>query len=70
MNNLKEIRRAKGLTRNALEKVSGVPARAIKAYESGQVDLMSASYRNIIMLSNALDVEPYELFMTIQEGSI
>ena len=70
MNNLKEIRKAKRMSRLALEKASGVPARAIKAYESGQVDLMNASYKNIIMLSDALAVEPYELFMTIQEGNI
>ena len=39
MNKLREVREARHLSREKLEAVSGVPARAIKAYESGQVAL-------------------------------
>lgn len=66
MNNLRNIRRDKHLSREKLEIVSGVPARAIKAYESGQVDLEKASYICVIKLAKALEVEPNELFL---EGS-
>lgn len=62
MNNLREIRQEKHLSREKLEKVAGVPARAIKAYESGQVALENASYIAVIKLAKALEVEPKDLF--------
>lgn len=62
MNNLRTIRKEKHLSREKLEKASGVPARAIKAYESGQVDLMNASYGAVIKLAKALEVLPADLF--------
>lgn len=62
MNNLRDIREARHLSREKLEAVSGVPARAIKAYESGQVALEKASYSSIMKLAKALEVEPSELF--------
>lgn len=62
MNNLREIRQEKHLSREKLEKVSGVPARAIKAYESGQVALENASYISVIRLAKALEVDPKDLF--------
>lgn len=61
-NKLQEIRKEKHLSREKLEVLSGVPARAIKAYESGQVSLEKASFISIIKLSKALDVEPLALF--------
>ena len=63
MNNLRNIRKNKHLSREKLEMASGVPARAIKAYESGQVDLEKASYICVIKLAKALEVEPSALFM-------
>lgn len=63
MNNLRNIRKNKHLSREKLEMASGVPARAIKAYESGQVDLEKASYICVIKLAKALEVDPTELFM-------
>ena len=62
MNNLRNIREERHLSREKLEAVSGVPARAIKAYESGQVALEKASYSSIMKLAKALEVEPSELF--------
>lgn len=62
MNKLREVREARHLSREKLEVVSGVPARAIKAYESGQVALEKASYSSIMKLAKALEVEPSELF--------
>ena len=62
MNKLREVREARHLSREKLEMVSGVSARAIKAYEIGQVALEKASYSSIMKLANALEVEPSELF--------
>lgn len=62
MNKLREIREERHLSREKLEAVSGVPSRAIKAYESGQVALEKASYSSIMKLAKALEVEPSELF--------
>lgn len=62
MNNLRTIRKGKHLSREKLEKISGVPARAIKAYESGQVALEKASYISIMKLAKALEVEPEQFF--------
>lgn len=62
MNKLRDIREARHLSREKLEAVSGVPARAIKAYESGQVALEKASYIAVIRLAKALEVEPKVFF--------
>ena len=62
MNYLREVRDAKRISREELEKMSGVPARAIKAYESGQVELEKASYIAVIRLAKALEVEPKVFF--------
>ncbi len=62
MNKLRDIREARHLSREKLEALSGVPARAIKAYESGQVALEKASYSSIMKLAKALEIEPSELF--------
>ncbi len=62
MNYLKEIRNDLRISREELEKRSGVPARAIKAYESGQVELEKASYVTVIHLAKALEVEPKAFF--------
>ena len=61
-NKLQDIRKEKHLSREKLEALSGVPARAIKAYESGQVSLEKASFISIIKLSKALEVKPLDLF--------
>lgn len=62
MNYLREVRDAKRISREELEKMSGIPARAIKAYESGQVELEKASYIAVIRLAKALEVEPKVFF--------
>lgn len=62
MNKLREIREERHLSREKLEAVSGVPARAIKAYEYGQVKLEKASYITVIRLAKALEVEPKAFF--------
>ena len=62
MNKLRDIREARHLSREKLEAVSGVPARAIKAYESGQVELEKASYIAVVRLAKALEVEPKVFF--------
>lgn len=62
MNYLKEIRNDLRISREELEKRSGVPARAIKAYESGQVELEKASYATVIHLAKAMEVSPDVFF--------
>ncbi len=62
MNYLREVRDAKRISREELEKMSGIPARAIKAYESGQVELEKASYIAVIKLAKALEVDPKVFF--------
>lgn len=62
MNQLEKIRKSKKLSREKLCALSGVPDRAIKAYESGQVDLAKASYSYVIKLAQALEVEPQDFF--------
>ena len=62
MNYLKEIRNDLRISREELENRSGVPARAIKAYESGQVELKKASYATVIHLAKAMEVSPDVFF--------
>ena len=61
-NYLREVRDDLHISREELERRSGVPARAIKAYESGQVELEKASYIAVIRLAKALEVEPKVFF--------
>lgn len=62
MNYLKEIRNDLRISREELERRSGVPVRAIKAYESGQVELEKASYATVIHLAKAMEVSPDVFF--------
>ena len=61
-NCLEEIRKSKHISREKLSRMSGVPTRAIKAYEYGQVPLHRASYIYVIQLAHSLEVKPADLF--------
>ena len=63
MNKLKQIRQAKGVSREGLSKMSGVKTRSIKSWEDGQVELEKASYSAIRKIAKALEVDPDDLFI-------
>lgn len=59
---LKELRKASGLTQEALGKRSGVSLRMIRAYEQGSQSLSRATAQTLLRLSQALSCQPEALF--------
>lgn len=55
MNNLKQIRIKKGITRKELAEKSGISARTIESYEQGKRNINKAKIETIIKLSKALE---------------
>lgn len=55
MNNLKQIRKSRGLTQHALAAVAGVALRTIQDYESGRRRIDGASLETLCNLAIVLD---------------
>lgn len=61
MENLKRIRRDKGLTQKKLSEKSGVSLDTIKSYEIGRRNLKNAKYSTLSKLARVLECEEGEL---------
>jgi len=61
VNRLRSYRNAQGLTLRELSQVSGVCAKRIAKYETGERSLKKAQAEAVIALSDALGVEPRQL---------
>ena len=60
-NNLKQIRKAAGLTQAELAKKSGVNLSMIQFYEQGFKDLNKAAFETGLRIAEALDCDPRDL---------
>ena len=60
-NNLKELRKAAGLTQAELAKKSGVNLSMIQFYEQGFKDLNKAAFETGLRIAEALDCDPRDL---------
>jgi len=60
-NNLKELRKAAGLTQAELAKKSGVNLSMIQFYEQGFKDLNKAAFETGLRIADALDCDPRDL---------
>lgn len=58
---LKFMREDKGMSQSELAKASGVPLRAIQAYEQGYKDINNAKVLTVLQLSEALECDVYEI---------
>ena len=61
MSNLKDTRKAKGLSQSKLAEISGVSIRMIQYYEQGVKDINKAEAMTVYKLSEALDCNVWEL---------
>ena len=61
MSNLKDTRKAKGLTQNKLAEISGVNLRTLQDYEQGHKDINKAEAMTVYKLSEALGCNVWEL---------
>lgn len=66
MDNLKELRKKKGLTQAELANIVGVSDVTINRYELG---LRTPKIDNILKIANALEVNP-QLFLNFKSGEI
>jgi transcriptional regulator with XRE-family HTH domain len=60
-NNLKELRKAAGLTQAELAKKSGVNLSMIQFYEQGFKDLNKVAFETGLRIADALDCDPRDL---------
>lgn len=60
-NNLKELRKAAGLTQAELAKKSGVNLSMIQFYEQGFKDLNKAAFETGLRIADALGCDPRDL---------
>ena len=60
-NNLKELRKAAGLTQAELAKKSGVNLSMIQFYEQGFKDLNKAAFETGLRIAEVLDCDPRDL---------
>lgn len=60
---LKVLRRFRNKTQQELSEETGITARTIQRYESSSTSLRSASYKNLVLLANALDVTVDDFFL-------
>lgn len=60
-NNLKELRKAAGLTQAELAKKSGVNLSMIQFYEQGFKDLNKAAFETGLRIAEALNCDPRDL---------
>ena len=58
---LKFYREDKGMSQSELAKASGVPLRAIQAYEQGYKDINKAQVVTALQLAEALECDVYEI---------
>lgn len=58
---LKFMREDKGMSQSELAKKSGVPLRAIQAFESGYRDINKAQVITVLQLSEALECDVYDI---------
>lgn len=60
---LKVLRRFRNKTQQELSKETGITTRTINRYESSSEGLRSASYKNLALLADALDVNVDDFFL-------
>jgi transcriptional regulator with XRE-family HTH domain len=60
---LKVLRRFRNKTQQELSEETGITARTIQRYESSPTSLRSASYKNLVLLANALNVTVDDFFL-------
>lgn len=60
-NNLKELRKAAGMTQAELAEKSGVNPRMIQHYEQGFKDLSKAAFETGLRIADALGCDPRDL---------
>lgn len=58
---IKDLRKAKGLTQQALATAAGVPLRAIQKYENGETQVENMTLGNAVKIAAALGVQPQDL---------
>ena len=58
---LKFMREDRGMSQSELAKKSGVPLRAIQAYEQGYKDINKAQVVTVLQLAEALECDVYEI---------
>lgn len=63
----KELRKAAGLTQQALGDLADTSRRAIAKYEAGDIDLSQIEVKTAIKLAAALDI-PVERFVEVTTG--
>jgi len=63
----KELRKAAGLTQQALGDLADTSRRAIAKYEAGDIDLSQIEVKTAIKLAAALDI-PVERFVEVTPG--
>lgn len=59
---LKEMRKERGLTQQALADLSGIHIRTLQAYEKGLSKLSNMTVKNAVSLAKVLEV-PIEAFL-------
>lgn len=60
---LKVLRRFRNKTQQELSEETGITARTIQRYESSPTNLRCASYKNLVLLANALNVTVDDFFL-------
>ena len=60
---LKILRRFRNKTQQELSEETSITARTIQRYESSPANLRSASYKNLVLLANALNVTVDDFFL-------
>lgn len=58
---LRAFREDKGLSRDQLAKKAGVPVRTLEKYEQGIVKIENASYKTVVLICRALDIQTTDL---------
>jgi transcriptional regulator with XRE-family HTH domain len=61
-NELKHIRKSKGMTQQAVADAAGISLRQYQRFDGGERVLRNASFRVGMAISKALDIRPEELF--------
>jgi len=61
MNNLKQIRKNRGLSQKQLSELTGIKVRTIGSWEDGSVSLAKAAFINVMRIAGVLEVDPMYL---------
>ena len=67
--NLKELRKAKGLTQQSLADAAGVNISQVQKLESGEINVGNITLKNGLALANALGVDPAVLLLASPPAS-